>query len=133
MFVKDESTVLIAKYCIKSMDSRNIDAIARKASQENLGQWGALFSSLASRCPRPRAAFSIRLKIYIFRIGKGGKRRGGESGILRHKNVHFGEEDKMYEGAKKRGGAARTTSDRAVEMVVLKTQLALGAFQIEFI
>ena len=46
-------------------------------------------------------AFIFRLKIYIFRIGRGGEgRERGESGILRHKNVHFGE-DKMYEGAKR--------------------------------
>ena len=61
----------------------------------------------------PRVAFSFRLKIYIFRIGRGGEeergeRERGESGILRHKNVHFGEEDKMYEGAKKEGEAATT-------------------------
>ena len=54
----------------------------------------------------------------------------GKSGILRHKNVHFGEEDKMYEGAKKEGGeeeGAAATSDRAVEIVVLKTQLVYTA------
>ena len=75
-----------------------INVLHSNASHENLGQ------QRARSAHSPRVAFSFRLKIYIFRIGKGREGRErverGGSGILRHKNVHFGE-DKMYEGAKR--------------------------------
>ena len=61
------------------------------ASYENLGQ-------------RAFSSRGLQLQIENLHLPHRERRRGererGESGILRHKNVHFGE-DKMYEGAKR--------------------------------
>ena len=119
------------------MDSRNIDVTARKGLARKSWPVGRII--LLARVALSASACGLQHQIENLHLPHRERReekeegREGESGILRHKNVHFGEEDKMYEGAKKEGEERGATSDRAVEIVVLKTQLVFSAFQMEFI
>ena len=84
--------------------------------KENLGQ--VAFSS------------SHGLQIENLHLPHRERRKERESGILRHKNVHFGEEDKMYEGAKKEGAAVTGLVSKIAD---LKTRFGIASQSFIFI